>query len=683
MPEPEDLITDAARHATVYARDLWRRRRAGRDTARAIELADVASRVDLLVCAVFGRSFPLRIAQAKAPTTLLARVFRRVQLPRRLRPVPATDDVSIWLPARLDGADDALAVQRYRAIALQQAMRAQRGSAAGALDAPAPLVRDVYLLLEAQAADADLVEALPGTREAIDELRRTALAARPPADAFAAPRRALEGLARALLALRAGEPSPGIAPCPTPTHSLAEARRLAARLLPDPSTARRLGPEPLLRDEWTGELVAPPDASGASRIACGDAAAATDTDDAPPTRSARLVRRPEVREAHDDEDRPATGAWMVQADPPHEHAEDPFGLQRPVDRDEKTSADEYGDALSELAQARLVSSPGRPQEVLLSDDPPAARARLGAVGGDGAEACIGYPEWDYRLAGYRDPGTVVQVLAPGIGPMEWVERTLAEHRSLLEAIERRFGMLRAHRSRLRRQLDGEDPDIDAYVEAQADFRAGLALAQALYQTVRPARPDTAIVLLVDTSGSTDAWVRTNRRVIDIEREALLLVCTALDRTDVSWAVQAFSGEGPHRVTVRSIKRFDERHAAPVAQRIAALEPEHYTRAGAAIRHAAALLMRQPAAHRLLLLLSDGKPNDVDEYEGRYGVEDMRQAVIEAKAQGISPFCLTIDRQAAGYLPGVFGAGHYSLLPRPELLPTVLLDWMKRLLVSRG
>lgn len=116
----------------------------------------------------------------------------------------------------------------------------------------------------------------------------------------------------------------------------------------------------------------------------------------------------------------------------------------------------------------------------------------------------------------------------------------------------------------------------------------------------------------------------------------------------------------------------------MARRIASLEPEHYTRAGAALRHATATLMQQPAHHRLLLLLSDGKPNDIDDYEGRYGVEDMRQAATEARLQGIHPFCLTVDRQAAAYLPQVFGPHHYAMLPRPERLPIVLLEWMKRL-----
>ena len=121
----------------------------------------------------------------------------------------------------------------------------------------------------------------------------------------------------------------------------------------------------------------------------------------------------------------------------------------------------------------------------------------------------------------------------------------------------------------------------------------------------------------------------------------------------------------------------------MALRIAALEPERYTRVGAALRHATAQLMQVRAAHRLLLLLSDGKPNDIDAYEGRYGVEDARQAVGEARMQGIFPFCLTVDRQAASYLPAIFGAGRYGLLSHPERLPPLLLEWMKRLVSASG
>ena len=232
----------------------------------------------------------------------------------------------------------------------------------------------------------------------------------------------------------------------------------------------------------------------------------------------------------------------------------------------------------------------------------------------------------------------------------------------------------------RKLLDGDDIDLSAYIDSYADFRAGGSLSDALYQTRRTAERNLAITLLIDISGSTDSWISTNRRIIDVEREALLLVSVALDGMGEPWSIQAFSGEGPDAVIVRQIKGFEENFNNEVALRISSLEPEHYTRAGTAIRHASQDLLRQQASHRLLLVLSDGKPNDKDIYEGQYGVEDMRQAVTEATLQGISAFCLTIDRQAPAYLPRIFGAQHYALLPRPELLPTVLLDWMKRLVV---
>lgn len=355
-----------------------------------------------------------------------------------------------------------------------------------------------------------------------------------------------------------------------------------------------------------------------------------------------------------------------------------MGLQRPVDRDESVSAGEYGDLLSELPEARLVSTPGRPREVLLSDDPPEARTRRRLQNVDRDNDRICYPEWDYRIQAYRERGATVRLLTAPAGNRQWVDATLAEHRGMLDSIRRRFEMLRAGRVTLRRQLDGDEIDLEAFIDGYADFRAGCAMPEAVYRTQRRLDRNMAITLLIDVSGSTDGWISAGRRVIDVEREALLLVCIALEGMGEPYSVLAFSGEGPQAVSLRQIKSFDERYDEDVALRISALEPERYTRAGAAIRHATAQLMRKTASHRLLLLLSDGKPNDIDEYEGRYGVEDMRQAVVEARLQGIFPFCLTIDRQAANYMPYIFGSSHYTLLPRPELLPAVLLDWMRRL-----
>ena len=677
MAEAEDVITDAALHATNYVQGLWRRHRANAPTSSPLTLTDVAQRLDLLILAVFGRACRVRTAQAPARATFLAKAFQRQDHPRVQCAIPATDGTSVWLPTETGLTDSALALERFRTVALQQAMRAVRGSAAGAGSDATPLVRDLYLLIEAHAADAALIQLLPGMRAPLTALRAAALRTRPAMSDFTARRRPLEAWMRQLMATSRLAPGNDALCSPSPDRSQHMARDVANELQRDATLAGRLGPQPLFKDWWTGDLLA----LSVAPVTVVVSDATRDLEPASPTRSARLTRRPQVREANEEEDDERQGAWMIQASAPHEIAEDPFGLQRPTDRDAGAAADEFAESLAELEQARLVSTPGRPKEVLLSDDPPEAQAKHGAGTGADASESICYPEWDHRIQAYRDPGATIRLLPAAAGPQQWVDNTLAEHRSMLDAIRRRFEMLRVQRTPLRRQLDGDDLDLEACIDAWADLHAGLPMAQALYRSQKRTRRDMAVLLLIDVSGSTDGWVSSGRRVIDVEREALLLVCIALGAMGEPYAVQAFSGHGPQSVSVRTLKRFDEPYGNQVATRIAALEPEQYTRTGAAIRHASATLMREPASQRLLLLLSDGKPNDVDVYEGRYGVEDMRRAVIEAKLQGIAPFCLTVDRHAAGYLPGVFGANQYAMLAKPSMLPTVLLDWMHRLVMA--
>ena len=131
--------------------------------------------------------------------------------------------------------------------------------------------------------------------------------------------------------------------------------------------------------------------------------------------------------------------------------------------------------------------------------------------------------------------------------------------------------------------------------------------------------------------------------------------------------------------IRVLKDFAERAGDEVRRRVAAMEPEGYTRMGAAIRHGSALLARQGTAHRLLLIVSDGRPNDDDHYQGRYAIEDTRQAIAEARQQGIFPFCLTVDRKASAYLPRIFGTAGHRVLHHPEHLPTALLGVVRGLL----
>jgi nitric oxide reductase NorD protein len=663
MAEAEDLLVDAARHATVFARRLWARHHPER-RPDFLELASVAERLAILIQALLRIHPPFRVAQEPAPHTLLTRVFRSETLPRHSAAIPATDGFAIWLPRRMPGAA-AGALGDFRCMALLQATRIVRGSAGSLGAAHAQSVADLYLLIEAAASERMLAALLPGMAIELERFRTAQLARRPRLDDFPLSRRPIEELAR--LIMSGALPDERIARAEwLPLDSLDLARSLG----------KPFGSLTLFRDLWTGEL-----RSSVAGTTAPAAAADADPSTQSAAKSARLARRPEVRDAKDGEDDERPGAWMIQSAPPAESAEDPFGMQRPTDLDEDAAADEYADSVSELGEARLVSTPERAREILVSDDPPEALTRR-ELARDGAADELSYPEWDYRLQAYHHPGARVRLLPAAAGSQAWVTQTLKTHRAMCEDIRRRFEMLRAARLRTRKQPDGDEIDIDAYVEARADFTAGLPMAQAIYQTTRLTRRDMAITLLIDISGSTDSWISERRRIIDVEREALLLVCHALEGLREPYSVLAFSGEGRNNVVVREIKAFDEPYSDTVACRIAALEPEHYTRAGAALRHATARLVQRTARHRLLLLLSDGKPNDNDEYDGRYGAEDMRQSVTEARLQGIYPFCLTIDRHAAGYLPQVLGANHYAMLHRPELLPAVLLEWMRRLIAVR-
>jgi len=306
-----------------------------------------------------------------------------------------------------------------------------------------------------------------------------------------------------------------------------------------------------------------------------------------------------------------------------------------------------------------------------------ARIPTAKPSGEGIE----YPEWDWETGDYREAGAIVRSREPDVSDDSWGNAVLARHGALVRRLRERFDRLRARRARLTQQRDGDELALTACVRALVDQRTGHGVDDRLYIAVRPARRGLAIALLIDISGSTDEWIDARSRVIDVEKIALLLASEALDALGDLYAILTFSGKGRSNVRMRTIKAFDETNGAVVRRRITALEPEGYTRAGAAIRHAAALLARQPAAHRLLLILSDGKPNDVDGYEGLSGVEDTRQAINETRRAGVYPFCLTIDRKGQDYLGRIFGDAGHTVLRNPQQLPMALVRLVKHLLAS--
>jgi nitric oxide reductase NorD protein len=182
-----------------------------------------------------------------------------------------------------------------------------------------------------------------------------------------------------------------------------------------------------------------------------------------------------------------------------------------------------------------------------------------------------------------------------------------------------------------------------------------------------------VLVVVDMSGSTKGWIN------DCEREALVLLAEALEVLGDRYAIYGFSGVTHKRCEVYRVKRFDERYDDLVRGRIAGIQPLDYTRMGVAIRHLTGILAGVEARTRLLVTLSDGKPDDFsDGYRGEYGIEDTRQALIEAKRAGIHPFCITIDREAGAYLPRMYGAARYAVIEDVARLPMKVAEVYRRL-----
>ncbi|HEX9593037.1 MAG TPA: VWA domain-containing protein [bacterium] len=283
-----------------------------------------------------------------------------------------------------------------------------------------------------------------------------------------------------------------------------------------------------------------------------------------------------------------------------------------------------------------------------------------------------YDEWDYRRGSYRKRWCVVQERPTAASAEPAVERALAKHAGVVTTLRRQFEMLRTEERWLRRQRYGTDIDLDAVVEAVADARAGIEPDDRLFSRVQRAERNIAVAFLVDMSGSTKGWIN------QAQKESLALLCEALEVLGDRYAIFGFSGMTRLRCEFFTIKQFDQPYDDGVRMRIAGIEPQDYTRLGAAIRHTTRLLAEVEARTRLLITLSDGKPDDWDHYRGATGIEDTRRALIEAKRQEIHPFCITIDREAHDYIAHMYGAVNYCLVEDVRTLPRKIPEVYRRL-----
>jgi len=321
-----------------------------------------------------------------------------------------------------------------------------------------------------------------------------------------------------------------------------------------------------------------------------------------------------------------------------------------------------------------------PEEYLLASGPgayapdalPAGEA-AGELGESQAAGGRLYDEWDFRRRDYRKDWCVLFESDVLPGDPGYVAAVRARYAGQIAQLRRRFEVLRGEDRLARRQSEGEDIDFDAVVEAYADRAGGIEASERLFVQRRRSERNIAVMFMVDMSGSTKGWINA------CEREALVLLCEALEALGDRYAIYGFSGWTRKRCEIYRIKSFGEDYGEAVRGRIAGVEPRDYTRMGVAIRHLTGILNEVEAKTRILFTLSDGKPDDFhDGYRGDYGIEDTRQALIEARQSGIHPFCVTIDEEARDYLPHMYGRANWVLIDDAGQLPLKTADVYRRM-----
>jgi hypothetical protein len=300
------------------------------------------------------------------------------------------------------------------------------------------------------------------------------------------------------------------------------------------------------------------------------------------------------------------------------------------------------------------------------------------------EEAFEYDEWDRDLSDTRVGWCRVIEKRTRRGDRSFVELTRSRYRGVISSIRHQFQLMKPESmKRVTNELDGDDYDLNALIDFVIDRRADGQQSERVYTKRLRRERDVAVSFLLDQSSSTartigrhplQPYTHPGRRIIEVEKEGLVLMSEALEAVGDPYSIYGFTSEGRRNVKFYVIKDFDELYADEVERRIGGINYQNNTRLGAAIRHAAAKLRRQQARTRLLIVLSDGRPYDHDYGDARYAREDTREALRQARIEGITPFCITIDRDSEVELRDLYGEVGYTIiddvLTLPERMPAI-------------
>ena len=283
------------------------------------------------------------------------------------------------------------------------------------------------------------------------------------------------------------------------------------------------------------------------------------------------------------------------------------------------------------------------------------------------EGAFLHKEWDFRRQRYKKNWCALREVKLTAGSTQFVDETVIKYSGLIKNLRRTFEILRGEDKTLKKQPYGDDIDIDALVEAWGDMASGLEMSENIFTKMHKEERNIAVIFMVDMSGSTKGWIN------DAERESLVLLSEALQTLGDRYAIYGFTGNTRKRCEVYPVKTFDDAYDDKTKGRIANIKPQDYTRLGVFIRHFNQMFESIEAKTKILITLSDGKPEDYDGYRGEYGIEDTRIALLESRQQGVHPFCITIDKEGRDYLKTMYGSASYVVIDDVKQLPLKVAD----------
>lgn len=289
---------------------------------------------------------------------------------------------------------------------------------------------------------------------------------------------------------------------------------------------------------------------------------------------------------------------------------------------------------------------------------------------------ICYDEWDFKKRKYRKDHCKVfpkKFSDTGLG---FTKKVFQENYSTLNSLRSRMNRFFNLKTSLKRQPYGEDLDLDAALQYFSDLSCGQTPTENVYLSDRKRLREVSILLLADMSLSTDSYV-DNQRILDVEKVSLVLFGQICSEFGDRFRIDSFYSNTRNHCDYSNIKSFDEPWERS-RERIGLMEAKGYTRIGPAIRHSLSLIRTEKSQKRWILLLTDGKPNDYDRYEGKYGIEDVKKAILECERSNVGVFALAIDKSAKQYLPAMLGKESYRILPNPKELPEALTDFFIKL-----